>query len=206
MGIIDSIVLAALMVALAAMPSSSVALVVARSASLGVPNGFAVAAGIVLGDLLFIALALLGLSYVAELMGSFFVILKYLGAAYLIWLGVSLLRALPSTGEQSRTRAGSGTLLASFAAGFLLTLGDVKAIVFYASVFPLLVDPAALSSADVLVIGSITIVTVGGVKCVYALVAERVAGSLARRVPAVAIKRALGGALVAAGTAIAVKA
>jgi len=46
---------------LAAMPSTSVALVVTRSATLGVGNGFSVAAGIVLGDLVFVMLAILGL-------------------------------------------------------------------------------------------------------------------------------------------------
>jgi len=52
------------MALLAALPSASVALVITRSATLGVANGIAVSAGIVLGDLIFILLAIFGLSAV----------------------------------------------------------------------------------------------------------------------------------------------
>ena len=91
MSIIDSISLFAIMVTLAIIPSTSVALVVTRSATLGVGNGIAVALGIVLGDLIFILLAILGLSVIAETMGGFFLVIKYLGGAYLLWLGFVLL-------------------------------------------------------------------------------------------------------------------
>ena len=77
MSIIETISLFGIMAALAAMPSTSVALVVTRSATLGVGNGIAVAMGIVLGDLVFIMLAILGLSVVAEAMGNLFVVIKY---------------------------------------------------------------------------------------------------------------------------------
>jgi threonine/homoserine/homoserine lactone efflux protein len=57
------------MLILAAIPSASVALVVTRSATLGIKNGISVACGIVLGDLIFVALAILGMSVLAETMG-----------------------------------------------------------------------------------------------------------------------------------------
>lgn len=72
MSIIESTALLGIMVTLAAMPSTSVALVVTRAATLGVKNGIAVAAGIVVGDLLFVMLVILGLSALAEALGSFF--------------------------------------------------------------------------------------------------------------------------------------
>ena len=58
------------MAALAAIPSTSVALVLTRSATLGLANGIAVATGIVIGDLIFVLLALLGLYFVAGTMGK----------------------------------------------------------------------------------------------------------------------------------------
>ena len=93
MSIIQALTLFAVMVSLAALPSSSVALVVARSATAGVANGIAVSVGIILGDLLFVLLAVTGLATLAELMGEFFSVLKFAGGLYLIWLGVSLLKA-----------------------------------------------------------------------------------------------------------------
>ena len=59
MDLLDSISLFLIMIALAAVPSTSVALVVTRSATLGISNGVAVSLGIVLGDLVFIFLAIL---------------------------------------------------------------------------------------------------------------------------------------------------
>ena len=72
MSIIEAIALFGIMIALAALPSASVALVVTRSATLGIPNGMAVAAGIVTGDLAFVMLAAAGLSVLAESMGYLF--------------------------------------------------------------------------------------------------------------------------------------
>ena len=66
MSIVEAISLLAIMVSLAAIPSTSVALVVTRSVTLGVANGVATSLGIVLGDLVFILLAVLGLSAVAK--------------------------------------------------------------------------------------------------------------------------------------------
>jgi len=70
-----------IMLALAAMPSASVALVVARSSSFGFRNGIATAIGIVAGDLIFVAIAILGMSALAVVMGSVFSVFKYIGGA-----------------------------------------------------------------------------------------------------------------------------
>ena len=87
MGIIEAALLFLVMLTLALIPGSSVALVVTRSVAHGVPNGISVSLGIVVGDLIFILLAILGLSVIAETMGWLFLTIKYIGATYLIWLG-----------------------------------------------------------------------------------------------------------------------
>ncbi len=175
MSIIGSITLFGIMVALAAMPSTSVALVVTRSATLGVGNGIAVAAGIVLGDLVFIILAILGLSLIAETMGNLFIVIKYLGSMYLLWLGFSLLKTKNATIINANKIQEKGNLIASFLAGFALTLGDIKAIFFYVSLFPMFINLATLRVSDVLVILFITVASVGSVKIVYALSATKIA-------------------------------
>ena len=159
--------------ALSVLPSSSVALVVTRSVTHGVRNGVAVAIGIVLGDLIFIALALLGMGIVAETMGAFFAVIKYVGGAYLIWLGFSLFRARVSFSDL-KPDSSSSSLMASALAGLALTLGDLKAILFYASLFPSLVNVSALSVTDVSIIVGVTIVSLGGVKVIYAVAARRI--------------------------------
>lgn len=205
MTIIETITLLALMVALAALPSASVALVVTRSATLGIANGIAVSVGIVLGDLVFILLALAGLSVAAQAMGSLFMIIKYLGAAYLLWLGYTLLTSKSATEIDIQNSIGKRNLVASFLAGFMLTLGDIKAIVFYVSLFPVFIDLSSLQIADVLIIVAVMVVAVGSVKLVYALSALKVA-SLARRYQLDnAARKTAGGLMIGAGSYLIIK-
>jgi threonine/homoserine/homoserine lactone efflux protein len=175
MSILDSISLFLVMIALAAIPSTSVALVVTRSVMLGISNGVAVSLGIVLGDLVFIGFAILGLSAIAEAMGTFFVVVRCLGGAYLLWIGYSLLTAKGSPTYTISEATLNGNLFVSFLSGFFLTLGDIKAIVFYLSLLPAFIDLAFVSTADLLTILFITVVAVGGVKIAYAIAARKFA-------------------------------
>ncbi|MCP4188939.1 MAG: LysE family translocator [Gammaproteobacteria bacterium] len=174
MGAVETISLFLVMAIGALIPSSSVVLVVARSLSHGIPNGISVSLGIILGDLIFIVLVIFGLSVIAETMGWLFLAIKYIGAAYLIWLGYTLLFSR-STMNKVEPSSQKGNLVASFLAGLFLTLGDVKAIFFYISLFPAFINLGELTFIDILVIMLIDIVTVGGVKIFYAFSAEKVA-------------------------------
>ena len=189
-----------IMLALAAMPSASVALVVTRSATLSVQNGIAVSIGIVGGDLVFIALALLGMSVLAETLGAFFSLIKYIGGAYLIWLGFSLLRSKPTIDNLVESNNNSSTLLASALSGFVLTLGDIKAIFFYASLFPSLLDVASLTVTDLVSIVAVTFLTVGGVKIVYALSARKVVEKIRYTAASRHAQTVAGSCLMGAGT------
>ena len=171
MSITNSMLFFFIMATLAALPSTSVALVVTRSANLGLNNGIAVAGGIVVGDLVFVMLALLGLSVVAAKLGDLFLVIKY----------------------------PLGSLMASFLAGLFLTLGDVKAIVFYISLFPLFIETGAVNLSDIGIIVAITIITVGGIKITYAVTATKVANLPVSQTIANFVKRIAGGFMIAAG-------
>lgn len=199
---LDIAVLLLVMGGLAALPSSSVLLVVTQSTVHGVRNGLATAAGVVGGDLLFMAIAILGMTALAVQMGAFFVAVKYIAAAYLIWFGIGLLRSVPARDRSREASAGRdfrSSLVASFASGFLLTLGDIKAIFFYASLLPTFVDLESPSGTDILIISTVTVLAVGGVKCAYALGAERVARKADGFAHAGALKRGTGGLMVGLG-------
>ncbi|MEM1309801.1 MAG: LysE family translocator [Cyanobacteria bacterium P01_H01_bin.153] len=203
---IEVTTLFAMMAALAALPSASVALIVTRAATMGVKNGIAVAVGIVLGDLLFVALAILGLSIVAETMGGFFIFVKVLGGLYLIWLGISLWR---SSSEPAGTAHNTGShkrgLITSVVSGFVLTLGDVKAIFFYASLLPMFADLSALEALDLLTIVCVIILGVGGVKILYAVFATHVALFLEQNQLRKASQKIAGSLMIGAGSYLIVK-
>ncbi len=182
---------------LAAIPSVSVLAVTARAAAGGFAQGAATAAGIVAGDTVFILLAIYGLSMLAAAMDELFVLVKYLGGAYLIWLATTLWRARAGVASKARERA-SGAL-ASFTTGLLITLGDQKAIVFYLGFFPAFLDVTTLTALDAGVIVAIAAVAVGGAKLTYAFLAGRASrvlqGSRATRL----LNVAAAGVLSAAG-------
>jgi len=204
MSLYETLTLFTIMIVLAAVPSCSVALVVTRAATLGIRNGAAVAAGIVVGDLTFATLAILGMSALAETMGTFFAIVKYIGAAYLIWLGFSLICSRKSTVVPTANFGGS-TMIASFASGLLLTLGDVKAILFYASLFPTFVDMARLTVLDIVVIFAVTALTVGGVKLIYAFAARSIISRLHTQRSHRHARTLAGSLMIGTGTYIIVK-
>lgn len=126
------------MIVLATIPSPSVFAVVARSIASGFTHGLVTVIGIVLGDFVFIILAIYGLSAIAETMGSLFVLVKYLGSVYLIWLGIQLWRSKSNIIEVEGIKESSW--LSNFLSGLFITLGDQKAFLFYLGFFPAFVD------------------------------------------------------------------
>jgi len=190
-----------LMCGMAALPSSSVALVVTRSALFGVGSGLAVAAGIVVGDLVFMTLAVLGMAALANQMGVLFAALQYLAAAYLIWLGIRLVRGGRGgfSFDAAAPTGGARHILASFGAGLLLTLGDIKAIFFYASLLPAFVDLSTVSWSEILAISAITVVAVGLVKSLYAICARRIAVASKGWALGACGRRLAGGFVISAG-------
>ncbi|MDR9435560.1 MAG: LysE family translocator [Thiohalophilus sp.] len=184
------------MLVLAAVPSISVLAVTARAVTGGFSHAAATTAGIVAGDLVFILLSLFGLAVLFEILDEQFYLIKYLGSAYLIWLGIILWRG--NNRMASREPAGNGSLLSSFLAGLLITLGDHKAILFYLGFLPAFVDLGSVTSVEVFQIITITIVAVGGVKLTYAWVAIR-AGSLLGASAASVMNRLAAGLLIAIG-------
>jgi threonine/homoserine/homoserine lactone efflux protein len=159
------------MVVLASIPSVSVLAVSTRAATSGFIHGVFTTIGIVVGDIIFIIIAIWGLSLLAETMGSLFVLIKYLGGAYLMLLGIGLCRSKSNRLEPGEVIESS--LLSSFLAGLSITLADQKATLFYLGFFPAFLDLSKISYFDTSIIIAITIVAVGGVKLGYAFVADR---------------------------------
>jgi threonine/homoserine/homoserine lactone efflux protein len=159
------------MLILAALPSLSVLTVSSKSASGGFIHGLFAAVGVVLGDIIFILIALWGLAFLQGAMGDFFVILKYISGIYLSWLGINTIRA--KVNNQNLVKVDVKSLSSSFSAGLLITLADQKAVLFYLGFLPTFVDVNNIAYLDIAVIILTAILTVGGVKIFYAFLAHR---------------------------------
>lgn len=162
------------MLLLALAPSLSVATVCLRAATYGFRHGALAALGVVCGDVVYICVAMLGLAAAAEAFPWIGVALRYAGAAYLIWLGVRTWRSRTSVGSTADANPQAGSAMASFLAGFLLTLADHKAILFYLVFLPGFVDIGRTTAADVALVCLIAAVAVGGAKLAYAVLASRI--------------------------------
>ena len=121
------------MFVLAASPGPGVFAVTARSMTAGFPRACAMIAGMVLGDLLFLLAAVFGLAALAQTLNWLFTLVKYAGAAYLVYLGLRFIFSRPAPAadgaprsaprHSARTRDG---FAASFASGLAVTLGNPK--------------------------------------------------------------------------------
>jgi len=100
-------------------------------------GGLAATAGVIAGDQVLMWLAVAGVATLLAAMPVVFGAVQWLGAAYLAWLGLRMLRAKPGDAPVIQIRAGQ-----YFRQGMAITLLNPKAIVFYMAFFPLFVDPA----------------------------------------------------------------
>lgn len=109
----------------------------------GIAAGYRGAAGIFVGDLILMTLAATGVASVFQANPALFVALKYAGAAYLVFLGLSLLRAAfarqPAT-DAAPALPEAGTAR-PFRVALLISLMNPKAILFYVSFFIQFVSP-----------------------------------------------------------------
>lgn len=104
----------------------------------GVRGGFVSLAGLMLGDVVLMFLAAIGVAALLQANPLLFKGMQYLGAAYLAYLGMRLIIAKPEQGGGAVPFSNA----ADFRRGFLVTLINPKAIVFYMAFFPLFIDPA----------------------------------------------------------------
>ena len=164
------------MLVLAFVPGVSVMAVTARSAASGFVQGVFTTLGIIAGDIVYIIIAIYGLSVAEELMGGRFYLVRYLGAAYLIWFGIELWL---SKEQPHRFKGGdNASSMSSFLSGLLITLGDQKAILFYLGFFPAFLELSLMTYADTFIVIMIATVAVGSAKLVYAYMADRAVAML----------------------------
>ena len=150
--------------------------VVSRTMAVGPRYGLLTSFGIVCGDYVYIAVALLGLTALSDNAGKVFALIPYIGAVYLLYLGLALIFASQNA-EFKQTR-GRRNHLASFFAGFLTTIGNPKAILFYLSLFPALIDLSHLTRWDVVWVYCIVTVTIFSVMSAYVYLTHKAGKTL----------------------------
>jgi threonine/homoserine/homoserine lactone efflux protein len=121
--------------ALLAIPGPTVMLVVSYALGRGRRSGWATVPGVTLGDFTAMTVSLLGAGAILAASATLFTALKFAGAAYLIWLGVRLWRANPTTGAIDGIAKERG-YRAMFWNAFVVTALNPKGIVFFIAFMP----------------------------------------------------------------------
>lgn len=199
------VVFAGALLVAAASPGPGIAAIVARVLAYGSPGALAFTAGVAIGDVVWLTVAVLGLAVVAKTFAAVFIAIKYVGAAYLLYLAWKLWSA-PATVAASGTAAPDArSQIKLFLAGLSVTLGNPKVIVFYLALLPSLVDLRAVSFAGWVALSATTVAVLAVVFGGYVLMATRARRLLTTPSRIRIINRASAGVMAGAAAAIAAR-
>jgi threonine/homoserine/homoserine lactone efflux protein len=155
----------------ALIPGPGITALVARALGAGLAESLGMAGGIIMGDAVFLTAVVLGLSVLAQTFGFAFMIVKYLGVAYLVWLAYKIW-----TSGMAKPDIEAGprrSVVHSFLSGLFVTLGNPKAMLFYVALLPTLVDLETVTFADYLILLAVTAVVLFVVLVPYVLLAAK---------------------------------
>lgn len=188
----------------AAIPGPGVTALVARALGSGFRSSLFMAFGLVLGDLTYLSAAVLGLAFIAQTFGTVFLIIKWLGVAYLAWLAWSFWRS-GITPETVEARKGKGGALTSLLAGLTVTLGNPKTMIFYLALTPTLVDLRTITATDFSILAACTVVVLLIVLVPYLALAAKARWFLQTPRALKALNRTAAGFMAGAAAAIAIR-
>lgn len=178
-------------------PGPTVLLVTGHALSAGLRNALFSILGVCLGDIVAMSLTFLGLGAVLATSAEWFLVLKWLGAAYLIYLGIALWRAPvhPEAGTGRQETRPARIIFRAFAVNVL----HPKGLAFYAAFLPQFIRPADPALAQMLLLGTTFTAIAFSVLLGYAVTAARLRSRLARPDVRRFCNRSGAGCLVGAG-------
>jgi len=159
------------------MPGPIVTLVIAQTLRYGTATGLSTVAGSAVGNALLVTAGALGLSTIFILLADFFEIIRWLGAAYLIWLGIREWRSRGVDLNATET-GGRRTKATVFWQAILVAITNPKTILFHAAFFPQFIDITMPLGPQLLLMCGSFVVIAGTFDSCYALMAGRLRGYL----------------------------
>lgn len=192
------ITFAAASAALLAVPGPTVILVVSYALGRGKTSGWATVPGVTLGDFTAMTASLLGAGAILAASATLFTILKFAGAAYLIWLGIKLWRAKPKLGDLQDVE-GAKSRWEMFWNAYVVTALNPKGIVFFVAFVPQFVDPTAPALQQFVILEATFLVLAAANVAVWAVLAGQMRSKFQRPETLKLINRTGGGFLVGAG-------
>jgi threonine/homoserine/homoserine lactone efflux protein len=185
--------------ALALMPGPNVAVIISNSVAYGPRYGLLTVAGTSSAMIPQLLIVTLGLAGVLEFMSHWFEVLRWIGVAYLLYLGIDALRApaanLAATGAQPKSTR------AIYTKGLLVSLTNPKTLLFFGAFLPQFVDPKSDAVSQLALLSLTFLILCSMVDMTWALAAGRARPLLVRA--GRWTNRITGGVLITAAAALA---
>ena len=179
-------------------PGPAVLLVVSIALGRGLRPSLGATLGILTANTLYFALSATGVAAALVASRELFLMLKWGGAVYLIWLGLQMLLSQKPAEVRARPVALTGT----FFRGFVVQGANPKALIFFMALLPQFIDPSGSVATQVFVLGASSVVIELLALTLYSFGAVRARAVAGARVAGV-LERVGGGLLVAAGARLA---
>ncbi|MDA5092616.1 LysE family translocator [Aliiroseovarius sp. KMU-50] len=184
----------------AVIPGPGIAALVGQSLGGGFRIAMYMLAGIAIGDLIYLTVAIVGLAAIAKVFSGAFIAVKLLGGLYLIYLAYKFWCSEVGV-TQVHKQKGRGTAKA-FLGGIAVTLSNPKAIVFYLALLPTVVDLEIISFLSWAELSALTILVLFSTLTPYAFLAAKARGWMKSPTALLRLNRVAGGVIGAAGTVI----
>ncbi|MCX5494980.1 LysE family translocator [Kaistia dalseonensis] len=144
-------------------PGPGIAAILARVLGRGRHGAVAFTAGMAIGDVVWLSFAVLGLAMLAQTFHEVFTVIKYAGAAYLLYIAYKMWTA-PARPPALVADQRRESTLRLFLAGLAVTMGNPKTMIFYLALLPNIVD---LTRVDGLAFAELAVVTLGVLALVF---------------------------------------
>ena len=178
-------------------PGPAVVYVISTALARGPRAGLAASLGIVAGNTLYFFLSAVGVAAVILASNTVFTVLKWIGAAYLVFVGA---RMLLTRREPVALRP--QPVAHSFARGFAVQAANPKALAFFVALLPQFIDPTASVAMQVLILGVASQLIEIVVLLLYVWLTGRAQQLVGGRFGTI-VERVAGGFLIAAGARLA---
>ncbi len=188
----------------AAIPGPGMTAIVARALGSGFRETFFMGLGLVLGDMVYLTAVILGLAFVAQTFQEAFMVLKFAGAAYLLYIAWKLWTAglLPQDLQAKK----STSIGMSFLSGLFITLGNPKTMLFYVALVPTLIDIRGIGLPEYALLIGLTFTVLMAVLLPYILLASKARALLKRPSALTILNRTAAGILAGTAAMIATRA
>ena len=165
-------------------PGAGTIAILNATARNGIKAGLGAVMGTLLGDFAFMIAALAGLAAIMQQNPFLFELLQYFGAAYLVWLGIGLLRAKikPNTGKVEPQKSA----FVYFKQAFFVSITNPKVMLFFVAFFPLFLRPNATNMTLVAMILHVSLISL-----IYQALLVLLGNSLARKLKAFPLARTI---------------